>query len=655
MKWYNEKVENNYVFNFQEEMEKYCRSDVDILRRSCMLFRKLFLKVAKCDPFQYLTIASVCMGIFRHHFVENNTLGMVPVNGYTSNTNHSVGAIEWLDYLQRSEGCFIQHALNSTGEYKIGKYSVDGYCSEKNTVYQYDGCFWHGHLACYDKDIDHPLKKVKMGFVYKQTLERDEFIKSQGYNLVTIWECDWQDQKKGSAIQHFLKDHLVTSRLEPRDAFFGGRTNATQLYRTVGEGERIKYIDFTSLYPWTNKYCSYPVGHPEIITYDFKDVSSYFGLIKCTILPPRKLYHPVLPYRTNGKLFFPLCRSCAVDMLQSTCHHSDDERALQGTWVSEEVKKAIEKGYTILRMHEVYHFKSSSTQLFEEYVNTFLKLKQEASGWPAHCLTQESKKEYINNYLEHEGITLDADKIEKNPGLRTLSKLCLNSFWGRFGMNENKTQTVFYRSTVDINRLLANPANEIKSFQFADKEGQVLQLSYEHKGNFQPQRDATNIFVAAFTTAHARLKLYDALDHLKESVLYYDTDSIIYVSNGSNDPPTGDYLGEFTDELDGKYITTFVSGGPKNYAYTCSDGSQTAKVKGFTLNFQNLQKINFESMVALVCNEAEAEQSIVVENNRFCRNSRLKTIENKLEEKKYRVCYTKRALQPDYNTLPYGY
>lgn len=38
----------------------------------------------------------------------------------------------------------------------------------------------------------------------------------------------------------------------------------------------------------------------------------------------------------------------------------------------------------------------------------------------------------------------------------------------------------------------------------------------------------TNVFIAAFTTSHARLKLYDAMDALKERVLYYDTESVIY-------------------------------------------------------------------------------------------------------------------------------
>ena len=54
----------------------------------------------------------------------------------------------------------------------------------------------------------------------------------------------------------------------------------------------------------------------------------YFGLVKCSVLPPRTLYHPVLPYRTHGKLMFPLCRTCADTLQQEPCCHNDSERAL---------------------------------------------------------------------------------------------------------------------------------------------------------------------------------------------------------------------------------------------------------------------------------------------------------------------------------------
>ena len=76
----------------------------------------------------------------------------------------------------------------------------------------------------------------------------------------------------------------------------------------------------------------------------------------------------------------------------------------------------------------------------------------------------------------------------------------------------------------------------------------------------------TNVFIAAFTTSHARLKLYGALDTLKERVLYYDTDSVIYRwKPGQVKLPLGEFLGEFTGELGGDPIVEFVSGGAKNY------------------------------------------------------------------------------------------
>ena len=121
------------------------------------------------------------------------------------------------------------------------------------------------------------------------------------------------------------------------------------------------------------------VGHPPIITENFDDVSTYFGLIKCTVLPPRDLFHPVLSYRTQGKLMFPLCKTCADTCQQTPCTHSDNERAIEGTWCTVELEKALEKGYRLLKIHEVWHFPATSDERFKEYINTFLKIKQEAS------------------------------------------------------------------------------------------------------------------------------------------------------------------------------------------------------------------------------------------------------------------------------------
>lgn len=63
LSWYETK--RDAVFDFQKEMEIYCRSDMDILRRACLQFRQLMLNATEVDPFQYVTIASVCMGIYK--------------------------------------------------------------------------------------------------------------------------------------------------------------------------------------------------------------------------------------------------------------------------------------------------------------------------------------------------------------------------------------------------------------------------------------------------------------------------------------------------------------------------------------------------------------------------------------------------------------
>jgi DNA polymerase elongation subunit (family B) len=102
-----------------------------------------------------------------------------------------------------------------------------------------------------------------------------------------------------------------------------------------------------------------------------------------------------------------------------------------------------------------------------------------------------------------------------------------------------------------------------------------------------PSDCKTNIFLASFTTAHARLRLFGVLDRLGENVLYFDTDSVIFKTLKCDDLhylPIGNYLGELTNEItpeDG-HIVEFVSGGPKNYAYRTLSGREECKVRGFT-------------------------------------------------------------------------
>lgn len=72
--------------------------------------------------------------------------------------------------------------------------------------------------------------------------------------------------------------------------------------------------------------------------------------------------------------------------------HTDEERAISGCWVSIEVLKAIEKGYVVVNLDEVWHFPQRSDTPFRDYVKTFLQFKQESSGFPKDVVTDADKR-----------------------------------------------------------------------------------------------------------------------------------------------------------------------------------------------------------------------------------------------------------------------
>ena len=188
---------------------------------------------------------------------------------------------------------------------------------------------------------------------------------------------------------------------------------------------------------------------------------------------------------------------------------------------------------------------------------------------------------------------------------------------------------------------------------------EMIEIHYENNENFIAPNAKTNVVIASFTTAYARLKLYGVLDMLQERVLYYDTDSVIFVSKPSDpEPPIGPYLGELTDELGGDYITTFVSGGPKNYNYRTNTNKVETKVRGITLDCTAKQKMNFNVIRALVYLHAQCHVMGHVTVDipfKITRNAKSKNIETKRMKKDYRIVYDKRVIVDEYKTLPYGY
>ena len=206
--------------------------------------------------------------------------------------------------------------------------------------------------------------------------------------------------------------------------------------------------------------------------------------------------------------------------------------------------------------------------------------------------------------------------------------------------------------------MLTSDEIEVTDVSFVSDD--VIEVRYENTENFIDTNSKTNVVIAAFTTAHARLKLYSVLERLEQRVLYYDTDSVIFTSKpGEWNPETGDFLGQLTDELKGNHITTFVSGGPKNYAYETNTGETCCKIRGITLNFRALKSLNFNTVcdtvyLSLLC---DTGYPISVDiPYKINRNTSTKQIITKRQNKKYRIVYNKRVICDNYfNTIPYGF
>ena len=124
-----------------------------------MKFREMLLEITDIDPFEKcLTIASACHEVYRTNFLKEDTIAVFERERVLK-VKQSNMAVKWLSYEMERNGIHIEHVRNG-GEKRVGKYSVNGYCEKFHTVYEFQGCFWHGK----DRKITH---KVRKKYLYK--------------------------------------------------------------------------------------------------------------------------------------------------------------------------------------------------------------------------------------------------------------------------------------------------------------------------------------------------------------------------------------------------------------------------------------------------------------------------------------------------------
>ena len=106
-----------------------------------------------------------------------------------------------------------------------------------NVFFLFSGC-----PECYkDRETVNPINQKTMEQLYKDTMRKVKYLKECDFEVEQKWECELtKERKEDGEMKQFFEDHELVDPLQPRDAFFGGRTNAAKLFHQCQGDEKIK-------------------------------------------------------------------------------------------------------------------------------------------------------------------------------------------------------------------------------------------------------------------------------------------------------------------------------------------------------------------------------------------------------------------------------
>lgn len=263
------------------------------------------------------------------------------------------------------------------------------------------------------------------------------------------------------------------------------------------EGGTIKCFDVNSLYPTIMRDNKFPTRFTHSTIEGEPD--SEFGFSECLVDVPTNLKIPPLPLNTEinktTKLIFPVGQ-------------------FWGVWSIAEIRYAETLGVKVLKWGKTVHFRSDG-YIFKDFINTLYTMRLEA------------KK---NNDLVQD----------------TLTKLLMNSCYGRFGLNKEREEIVIDDGTEGLTPL--EPDYVIKTslgdvrFMLKDKKIQTF----------------TNVAVAAWVTSLSRIYMHKIFMKNPDSIYYTDTDSLFT----KDEYEEGKELGALKKEYEGDLAIFLL---PKTY------------------------------------------------------------------------------------------
>jgi transcription elongation factor Elf1 len=686
-KWYNG-AERGDVFDFQKEFIEYCIDDVNVLRQGCLKFREVLYKINvenglhAHDPFASSTVAAMSM----KQFMYNHLDVPIPVEKIPKTYIQSREAYEFLSfYCHKHNITDMKTFLNGEHEIIIDgvRYPVDGYSESRKEVIQYHGCYYHGH-DCNRRQFINGIDFHKMKSVRARSDQIDakleRYCHENGLTYTIVWGCEWKNELNNKEVKKFVNglSQPVLKQISPREGYGGGRTNATQLYSKAGKDEEIYYVDYTSLYPFIYRFIPFPTQHCNLIenvdaaqftknyfqvkaqlgfggpdryltieeinalideAYKYEDTKANcpLGLVKCKINIPKHLLHSPIGAKVeiNGETKLMFDNSTKIHTVPTT-----------------ELYRLLDLGGEIVEIYSMYIAPEINNSMFQDFTDFFFKLKTINAGLGDIGNEEEDLPRFIEEYNKRYKYKISlADfprgedgKIVKRPAFKACAKVMLNSFYGKFGQDNEKYHTTIQLDGIQKVQKFFNDPNlnleKINEIFVSEKDLVVTVKPNEGRARVSSYQ---NCLIASLITASARCKLYDLIhlldgqcrNPMDSKVLYFDTDSVIFQGNASvmqkvqDNFEFGCLLGQLTYEFDNnKYMCKeFVGLGPKSYSLKLIDrqtGKENylTKMKGFTLNAENAKSIDHKHMIDcatsyidiakhLGCSLAEAQNKMI--------------------------------------------
>ena len=303
----------------------------------------------------YCTQGDMLVGIPRRYSADDGF--------YDGISRKEKTAAGWLAWQETLIDYPIHPSLNNS-ECRLGRHGlpIDGFCPQTRTAYEFNGCFWHGH-GC-DQASSHDLGDVPASQRKAKMALKLAYLRTLGYKVVIVWECDWTRQiDESPSINCFLKAF--------NDATYGARRNnpsQQSLLQEVLDGKVFGYV-----------VCYIHV--PDHLTEYFSEMSPIFVnvMLNRDHLSPHMLQH-----------------------VQSTDEFSSPRRCLVGAMaakkilLSELLRWYLKHGLVVTKIYQVIQYNAQPT--FAAFAQSVTEARRRGDVDPSKQLLANTAKLVSNSF-----------------------------------------------------------------------------------------------------------------------------------------------------------------------------------------------------------------------------------------------------------------